>query len=497
MDKVPNEILGPYILQAYLNPRELMRCKQVSKRFYWLIDNVVRVEELVLSEIVDEFRGTWHHSNKPIAYENAVESKFLNKDRLNLHRNLKRLHLSPFCNPKLSEFLDLPAFQRLEQLDIACRISCRVGVIESASLKTFSCSSHCKLKLRTPKLQVLKCLDLDLISLSDPKQLKHLEVAAYSEKIESLSGLESLQVNYEGENRLSMDILLALGQLKRLELNPTRALDGPEEAFKEFRSIIKHIIKQKMVQRRTELRIFLFGVELIDKEMLDMYDPTQGELSFQIANYPRLCGNMSSHQSVDYNDLLKLSENRVKKEFFRKFTNIRRVVLYGEVDELFVWFTSKLAQFQSLCLTSGLFDQRSLNRLPDLLSKLVELRIDQDVEWPIDCRFIWRFPLLRRFIISQYSPDLVDVAVESTQRLQYLESFIYHKKSSNYALSVTVCKKQKNRFDFLVAERTGPANLLNLKIRSKVTFDDLSWLCQDLKENITEEFFFFFIGTGN
>lgn len=495
MDSLPNEILGPEILGAHLSVRELVRCKQVSKRFYWVIRNLVRVEELVLSDIVDEFKGTWYHSNKPIEYEHAVETTFLNYDRLNLRRNLKRLHLSPFCNPKLSEFLDLKAFERLEQLDIATRIGCRVGVISSASLKMFSCGAHCKLLFRTPKLQVLKCQDLNLVSLSDPQQLKHLEVANYSEKIESLTGLECLQINYVDENRLSKDILLALTNLKRLSLNPARALERPQEAFREYRSVLAHLIKQKLVLRRTELRIFLFAVELVNNAMIDEYDPISGELYFQIANYPLLCGNLSSHQSVDYNDLKYLFDNQIKSDYFTKFANIRRVVLLGEADDRFVSFLSKLNQFQSLCLKSALFVQSSLDRLPDLCGKLTELQIKQNVDSPINCKFIWRFRLLRRFSTNQYSPDLIDVALQSTQRLEYLESFAYH-KSSRLKLAVTVCKKEKHRFDFLSADRTGPANL-SLKIQPKITFDDLSKLCNDLKASITDTFFFFFIATGN
>ena len=497
MDSLPDEVLGPLILGKHLNVRDLVRCKGVSKRWWWVIQNLVQVRELVLSDKIDEFpKGIWYYSNKPIEYENALESAFLKRDRLNLSYNLRRLHLGYYCNPKLSEYLDLSAFEHLEQLDIVCEIDCRR--IASTSLKVFSCLTHGVLLLQTPNLQVLKCQDLDLILLSDPKRLKQLELSDYSEKIESLTGLEHLQLNYEGVLRLDRDILQSLKLLKCLKLNPACAAERPDE-FREFRNnVLLYIVKQKLVLRRTELHIFLFGVELTNSTLVGEYDPTCGKLAFQIANYDSVFGDLSCHQSVDYKELLCLFRNQIREDYFKKFINIRQVILHGEPDDSrFVAFLSKLDHFESLHLTDESFVQSSLDRLPDLCSKLTELRIEQHADKLIDYAFVLRFRLLRRFFTTQNSSNLIDMAIQCARQLTYLQSFVYHKKLSSYYLLVTIMKKMRNRFHFVSADQVGPSNM-TVDIQPNLRFDDLVKAGKSLKESIADgpNFFFLFIGTG-
>lgn len=492
MDKLPNEILGPYILGLHLNVRDLVRCKKVSKRFYWVIHNLVRVRELVLSDKIDEFpKGIWYGSNKPILYENAVESTFLKYDRLNLHRFLRRLHLGRYCNPNLSEFLDLNTYQNLEHIDSAGHVNC--ALIESASLRTFSCNAHGNLVFRTPNLRALKCKDLSSIFLSDPQQLTHLEVSNYNQKIKWLTGLEFLQLNYEGEIQLNRDLLQTLKRLKCLRLNPFDAAKRSDE-FREFRNTCAYIAKQRLILRRTDLRIFLFGVELTSNALLYEYDLARGELYFQIANYDRLCNDLSCHQSVDYNHLLSLFDGPVPENYFGKFVNIRQVTLHGEVDTQFFAFLSKLDHFESLHLTDTMFTQPALDRLPDKCSRLTELRIEQCDYSPINYEFILSFRFLRSFFTTQYSPDLIDMAVQSTQQLEYLQSFIYHKKLPRYNLRVTLLSRHKDRFYFVTADLAGPTSL-NVDIQPHLGFDGLMKVSNDLKEKITDEFFFLFIGT--
>ena len=212
---------------------------------------------------------------------------------LNLGQNLRRLHLN-FSDLPCSKMQNFNSLVQLEQLEIECCYLIELCTLTLPNLKIFKFHSRHRyrpgtLKMKTPKLEALDCDDLSVIEIDQPEAIKHLKTELYHNRLEEFKNLEVLECG--DIQNVNKEILSILSKLKVLCVYEIDAKKLEIEESRNLISKMSFIMKQKLVLRRTELKVYLQGVRLTDGNNLDAFKLDLNNTKFQIENYANLYNN--------------------------------------------------------------------------------------------------------------------------------------------------------------------------------------------------------------
>ena len=333
---------------------------------------------------------------------------------------------------------------QLEQLEIECDSFYNL-TLTLPNLKTFKIVAreflYQRFKVKTPKLEALDCDDISVIELDQPETIKHLRTKVYDSELEKLINLEVLECG--GIESINKEILSILSNLKVLLLYER---DFDYFGIEPPRNLVRNmsfIMKQKLVLRRTELKVYFQGVQLTGNN-LDDIDLGISNTQFQVENYDNLYSSLYFIDYVNYSDLTRLMKP-IPNDYFNKFFQILSVEVTTKVNkDHFIWFMSKLNFVQSLFLKNASLDQSMIDSLLRSCD-LVFLAVDQDQELNFD--YILKCKRLFYFKTNQAFENSFDLAIKAYSRLTELLCFVFNKDGETVKILKTDVGRKRNSFN--------------------------------------------------
>lgn len=403
MDGLPDELIVTILRDPNLKLNDLVKCRRISKRFRFLIDNHVSVfiKELAVSgQLINEYQkvrsvaqsyyerfGRLQNENFHLKGSRFESLWFLKKPlSRNLFANLKCLT----CNLKneITNLEILNHFVQLESLIIEQKITLeRRATLKLPRLKYLaldridSCSKRVFLRLKS-KVQVLKVNFMGSeLKLAYPGELRSLDINFLNgeSKICSMKNLRVLKSRHFQRRKWNfLEYLLALEEVYiKTEFAAMRG---------ELKALCEHLMKEKEILGRQNVRIYFCDV-LLTKPFqsygFERFEEHRYNITrLQIHHFKLLPDRVlesTNMYGTSYNLVTAcLNEQKISlADYFRKYPNIQGVYVQQITnDEDLLFFLKQcssliLLEFRDQCLVS----QHIVNQLPDCCPRLKFLRL--------------------------------------------------------------------------------------------------------------------------
>lgn len=496
MDRMPSELLR--IIFENLDLNALRSVRNVSKQFRSVCE-IVRVKEMIINDVRDEFKSTWFYTNDTIDYRYAIKfNTFLfnfntaHLDLFALRKNLKRLHFG-FWNESLNfNFGFLDAFVELEQLDIQCSIKggyphrIRAPKLKTLSVDYFDEKECPAFFVECPRLERLKIDSrMELVHVEHKENVRHLEVPFYRDDLEQFKWIECLQINYTahgiGANR---NLLSVFESLKELRLHLYYSLSPGE--CQELGNAIDSIFKQKS-NLGIDLKVYLTGVQFDYADKFEEFssqlkkrtfggDQDYAKILFQFQNFDNLsCADLSFFSEVNYTSLMKACGNLLPADYFSKFFNIRYVKVTSKIakpDQL-MEFLKCCKHLKALDLKNASLSPQYLDRLPEVCQISYFYLEEERPDSVGNHDFILKFKLLIRFVTNQNTDGLVDLALRTFAELKYLRLFRFKRGQDEFSIMTQAENRYSMTFRGVYSNGRTDFHKDDLYFSSLVTYCDL------------------------
>lgn len=404
----------------------------------------VKISELIISNKIENMKAHWFQTNEQYNFKDAIElSTFTTyRSTFRLEKFLKRLHYKGYFSDY--DLLNLSDLTQLEQLKFdldhpnestfkAWHINLpNLKILEIGNLDRETEEYH--FYLNTPKLEMLKCDEFDLIHVAHPNTITHLELTFYNATIHSLKNLQYLKVDWGFRYLMNQNILSTHPKLKTLLCNHFD-YDG-ESDFDESMIALHDIVAQKLILKRPEFKIYYQSVELGDRDKIEEYVTTPTILEFQINNYSSLCDSISYNDPVEYNPLMRLLKDKLPDDFFKTYFNIQWVKISDKVksQEHLIRFLKSLDYLNKLDLKNTFLDQTFYDSLHNF-GQLSELRIVEMSTPIVNYDFLFKLNLLETFTTDRDFPDFFDLSLRLYRVLKYFKSITFYSDKECISIS--------------------------------------------------------------
>ena len=385
-DDLPNECL--YKIFNYLNLRDVISCRTVSKRFKSISD-LIKFRQLIVCDIIDERKDMWFtDKSRPINYMNAINFQTF-RSSFNLKHSLERLHIRKYGD-KDFKLPNLAGFNNLQELEIACALSNGHLILELPKLRMLRLIeryNRLKAHLKTPtKLEMLECESVSELKIDHPESIKQLRTYRIDEgelhQLAAMENLEFLQICQADFDSVRLRghlarILSFLENLKHLQFE----IDSGEEA--EIRDCLKHVLVKKDALQRPNFKLYLHGVELINGRKIDEYYSSDNIQHFQMKNINLLNGDLSNIKEIYLHPIFTL-HNRITTNLISKLYNLRKVIATLSTSDkadvqYLIGLLEKLSNLEELTLFGSKFSQTFFYTLPGICPKLIQLTISGSI----------------------------------------------------------------------------------------------------------------------
>lgn len=500
-EALPVEMLS--LIFSHLELPEIAKCRLISKKFKFSADQV-RVNQLAV--IVDRYQ---YLSSLPFKYdacEPILEPNLLcllNPEPFSsslasvaILKNLEYLNISGYVNWQLFDITALNVLDKLKQIDFNCSVvidgTRRLAPVnlqvlsfgEPISRRNRDSDDH--ILIEAPRLRVVACQRLDgCIQFSHPETIEKLELNTCSQNLSKFVNLKIFQQNFG--SRIRKDMLLSLSsQLRELHIYLGEHINKLYVFLKET---IAELLHQRAALERSQLRIFLMGIEVIESRRRDVDDFDEQFLCYYglksffpvSQSYKHLANTLPFYQTFDCSvlDSINFGYERIPGDFFMKFTNIREVVAYScQLNQgEFTSFLSRIRYLIKLSIVHStmLFDRRFFERLPLICPLLSNLVLYENCRR--DFSFILQFKMLIQFETNKF--HWLRHAPDAYLACRYLSSF-------------KVCCQSKPRVTIRRILNRSPGNsavehgylvsntAMVSEYRSPLKLDDLTEICERL-----------------
>ena len=463
---------------AFLNLRDLIKCRAVNRQFKYYAD-LANVDELVVQRGTSSCKGSfqsrcrnWYLTDRPIEFENSVSANAfasLKSSPLKLDQ-LKFLHVHL---PSASvDFAILNGLKQLVHLEI--KSEKEIGASRQLNLPNLRvldvrAFEHGSYVLKTPKLEVLACENIARVQVEHPEAIKRLE-CQYRGDVHHLmrfKNLESLDCRCIGCDLDGVD-LSGWANLKVLDLSVAMECYD-EENYPEFRDSLVAIIRQRAALKRDELKLYLKDVLLTDEKQLPLdYEIMDYPDAFWFLNHSQLRRDAyPSVNELQYDFLMELGVE-LSDDFFRRFPAIEYLTAKGPVDrDDFEWFLKRATALRSLTLKNTLLSQAAMENLPKICSELTNLEVQDSAGLVTDFNFVLQFKHLEVFETDRQLGSL-DVVAKAFQQLEELAVFAF--RAGKECVEIERISKPKYNLSFwTVSASDNKAGTLKLEQ------NDLEW----------------------
>ena len=440
-DSLPDEMVR--MIFDYLNLFAVLSCNLVCRRFRFLARDV-QIDELTISNSC--FVDTWFYTNQPVDYDSCIfhdhGHKVLKTPTIDL-RYLKRLKIGYVCDKKEPfKLTTLNSFIHLNHLEIKLADYRNDEVISLPNLEILSLNliDSKFSEIVAPKLYALNysCFYSSAIfaplRFRSPESVRHLEINMPDRGLELFKNVEIFKSSYGHANVLNL-----FPKLKQVHFYCIQT-----KFFHEHWTIIQDEMKQLKVKRRAfekpELRIFFFGVELLDNRCLFDYDFQQQLAHLHMSNYCLTAERMPWYTEFCYEDLLLNHYDSLTRthpsiglpfSFFDKYLNIQ-VVKAKEVQSQkhFINFLRDLKNLNLLELQKPQLNQKFYTSFLPTIRSLTELTINDSRQMTLNLDFIYQLKLLHRFETDQSMST--EQMLSAFVRLKFLKSIDVKKKGKSF-----------------------------------------------------------------
>lgn len=475
MDNLPIELI--HHIFRHLSVDDLITCRQVCRKFKFVVEER-KVPELITCDRL----YPWFFNNKPANLSTLVrlDRVLFISDELKLPENLRRLRVEFKGSKLVLEWIN--SLQQLEVLELLYRSEIyRRPIVELPNLRVLSAQNSgyqntmC-LQFKSPKLEKLHCAELDDIRIDDPLTVKQYVGEYYDESVRKFKNLESL--HYQFVDDFDRDVLTHFTQLKELRLHwSDLEFDRQNQADVFVMDLAGHLMKQKLVQRRPDFRLYIQGVEIRDKNLF-VDNIFENELDFQLRNYEQLdrvpcCVPLH----IDYATVMKLKPE-IPVDFFLKFACIQTVKVKQPVangDQLIGFLKSAAGTLEALTLKNSQLTQEQINQLPHLTA-LIQLKIDEATE--LDYSFIMRMKALDTLKIKQPFAGAFALAMKKFKRSPTFEDFEW--KLDEGWILVNRSRSDRTLFSLMWFHKQDSQTSFAIKLdRELITCDELAAIYQN------------------
>ena len=373
---------------SFLNFRDLNRCRAVC-RLLKLYADQTEVTKLVVN--TDRENGIWYLTNRPIEFEGSISWEAFSTlnspqserpgefQRFKLLQQVRFLNIWPPHRPKYyveimsTDFLN--KFKQLVHLEInnVNWVTIQfIGHPKKLSLPNLRVLNLTHLilhppVLNTPNLEVLLYEQIEKLEIEYPETIKKLE--SYSPSASVMAKFKNVEV-FTCIHSMEIDpaILSNWKHLKELNIPSISSLG--KSKYQVLKSSMGHILSQRTILGKEQLKIYWRDVLLLDISQLEPYDSVMEIHRYQLIHWKLLrAGSYLNVTCVNYNDLIGQID-RLSDDFFEKFPSINTVNVTGVVDrDQLEWFLKKTTNLCKLTLTNTSLDQQFLKNLPKLLNR--------------------------------------------------------------------------------------------------------------------------------
>ena len=433
---------------AFLNLRDLVKCRAVNRQFKSYVDRT-QVTELVVGD--DKYLfcsygrfGIWFQTERKIDVQGAISPKALvsaKSSPFKLHQQLKFLHFRSRGTFDFKIFNDLKQLVHLEFHSWAPIKQ----TLALPNLKVLSLSCGGSPVLNTPKLEVLRCDQIGNIELKYPQIIKRLECGRIDfnhPNLTKLNNLEALGCSLN-EARLNevpsrLSNWTGLKEL-HLEFDFTCGNCENESDHERIRGSLTRILQKRASLKRDDLKITLNDMLLTDEEHLPNFEiyirpdhikrksdleewVNSVDTPFRLMNYKLIYYTDFQVNEVDFCELAELNFE-ISEDFFERFPRIRLVIAKNPVDQgIFEWFLQNATELRELELSQSNLDQAFFDRLPKLASRLTHLMVYGSFGLVTDFQFLLHLKQLEKFEGDRALHSL-DLAATIFRESQTLKSF--------------------------------------------------------------------------
>ena len=485
LDQLPDLCLRKIF--ALLSLRDRLRCRAVNRQFKYYADQTA-CDELVVSDSstwcgdLSARCNVWYLTGRAIDRGNSISRNALSSARsssLKLDQRLKFLHVHPKDAADF-DFKTLNAFKQLVHLEIrlAAKDNSRKKLV-LPNLKVLNVQHYEQHSyvLKTPKLEVLACREIERIQVKHPEKLKRLACdypgVNHLAKFENLEVLTLLCIGYD----LNPISLSDWKRLKELDLSIIiEWLDT--RRYEQFKSSLVNLMHQRAALKRDVLKLYLNDVLLVDESQLVDYKTMARPDLFLFKNYQRL--RLDSYPDVldvDFTRLMQL-DVELSTDFFDRFPEIESLEATGPVDrDNFEWFLENSTALYNLTLVNISLNnlQAFLNGLPNIISRLTRLEMNGSSGQVTDFNFILRFEQLG-FFETHHQFDSLELPAQAFRQLKDLSGFLF--RSGNECVEIwrfTPGKEEYNLSFWTISEFDNKAVSQTLG-RKKLQWTELATL---------------------
>ena len=406
----------------YLSLEDLINCKSVC--YYWnRIVHCTRRTSLVVSHLAAN-RLIWYNLNEPVDNETEVThpALFFNEFNDGILANLRYLKVYIADIEHRLNLASYNVFVQLIHLEIDYALRNQNQALNLPNLKTLYLAGRtcCDLYIDCPKLQQLRFYGSNnLLHLSNPDSIIKLDIEFYGN---SLTIFKNVQyIDCEQSEDMVVSTLSALGNLKEINFVNQTLLE--KKTYRQFkRKVLDNLIVEMDVLGRTDLKIFIYGIEL--HADFDAHESDLEVHDLMIAKYEHLADTLPYISKVDYTHLIEsLDFGIIPRDYFTRFVNIQSVSATKVLNQQqFIWFLAKLKNLKSLDLVNPSLSQRFYDQLPATCS-LNHFLLDEYHDIQINFAFIGEFKLLRTLRVNQDLSHRSFISlVKSFDKLHYLST---------------------------------------------------------------------------
>lgn len=394
------------IFSEHLDFVETVRCRQVSKRFKFLIDQLRPTDLLVYGRMNPNFLGNsyrddrnssnWIQLNRlELVPDSSFQIVFASLRVLELNIELNMSGKKEFSLEVLNEFHGLEKLY-MNKVVISRNQTLHLPNLQVFSIDLYSEEESKELQIRwniridyskqprlflDSKVKRLLCRRTKLLVILHPEYIEEFE--CNDRKLEKdVEFFKNLRVLH---SRLTESTLTAFENLQNLEEFHVLSLD------KE--NLLKRLIAKRAALGR-EVKIYFLDVCFLPLDTSIDIQIYGEPLKVRIQNYNRLAECVREIKQIRYQNLIdcldtelkpehevQLNECRFPVDFFEKFVNIENVSVGSNTvmqwrsgivkdEERFLWFLSRCSRLTKLSFERELLTQSIVNRLPEVCRQL-------------------------------------------------------------------------------------------------------------------------------
>ena len=466
MDNLP--LIPAMKITDYLSIKDILNLRMVNKWFYQIINENVKIKELVISTHVDSpYNRRWFYTYDLISPQNLIkydadldDSIRSDQPSLNLNKpildQLKQLYLY-FTRITLETLNSLDRLVHLEIvyskiMNITENNVLRLPMLEILNLYWSGYDN--KILIDSTKLQRLK-LHRNSVELVHPESITYLEVEYYNcckKFLPSCTNLEhfyccGLDSDLDSFNLNEFNLIKNLPKLKSIHF------DQPKETF------VSLINEKKRLNKDLEIYFSNFKFDELPDELpnelpAERSDGYIDELledhlhSYYAKHYSRLADNCPFVESINYS-LLEIYFDKIPVNFMKRFVDLTEFIVKKNINNLdqLIRVLEECKTITSLELHSSLgqhfFDFHLYDQCPNIRKlEICDARL-------LNFEFIFKFKSINEFCVSHL--ESIEFARRLVESRKYITvEFNYFRNRNEFKIRI---EKYRSGYFYLTIEK--------------------------------------------